>query len=101
MVTTRAVHTPGPFVARGERIYRVDGSVTPPIATIHPLDGTRLKLDADASFFARAASSHDALLEAAKAMLARIENITSAEFSKGGDQAERVALYTAIKAASA
>ena len=41
-----------------------------------------------------------ALLEAAKAMLARIENITSDEFSKGGDQAERVALYAAIKLAT-
>jgi len=60
-------HTLGPFIARGERIYQKGGSTTSPIATIHPLDGTRDKLDTDAAFFTRAVNSHDALLEALKA----------------------------------
>ncbi len=45
--------------------------------------------EADAELIVRAVNSHDALVAAAKALLEKIDNITTDDFSKGAEREER------------
>jgi hypothetical protein len=95
------MHTKGPWsvITRGSRQYpeRGIGKLMPsksfmPIAVI---DGELEDPEIEAN--ARLIAAAPELLEACKAMVARFDTLTTEEFSKGGEKAEREKIIAAIE----
>lgn len=81
--------TQGPWTWREalhEAGYWIDGPCDHSVAETRSLDN------------ARSIAGLPELIEAARALLRRIDNLTSEEFSKGGEREEREALETAAEA---
>jgi hypothetical protein len=97
-------HTPTPWiVTNGVQIWRDGHSslASPRICSLanaaQPVEQlTAEEMAANAAFIVRAVNAHEELVAAARALLDRLDDITTDAFSKGGEAVEREALRAAL-----